>query len=51
MQNEMLKTMALHILQQITKSLEHTSFITLTVDETTNVSNKEQVLFCLHWIN
>ena len=51
MQNEMLKTMALHILRQITKSLEQTPFITLMVDETTDVSNKEQVAFRLHWID
>ena len=38
MQNEMLKTMALHILRQVTKSLEQTPFITLMVDETTDVS-------------
>ena len=50
-QNEMLKTMALHILRQITKSLEQTPFITLMVDETTDISNKEQAVFCLRWVD
>ena len=49
-QNEMLKTMALHILRQITKSLEQTPFITLMVDETMDISNKEQAVFCLRWL-
>ena len=51
MQNEMLKTMALHILRQIIESLEHTPFITLMVDETTDVSNQEQAVFCLRWVD
>ena len=47
----MLKTMALHILRQITKSLEQKPFITLMVDETTDVTNKEQAVFCLRWVD
>lgn len=39
----------LHIVRQITKPLEQTPFITLMVDETTEVSNKEWAVFCLHW--
>ena len=50
-QNEMLKTMALHMLRKITKSLEQTPFITLMVDETTDISNKEQAVFCLCWVD
>ena len=50
-QNEMSKTITLHILRQITKSLEQTPFITLMVDKTTNISNKEQAVFCLHWFD
>ena len=50
-QNEMLKTMALHMLWQIIKSLEQTPFITLMVDETTDTSNKEQAVFCLRWVD
>ena len=43
--------MVLHMLRQITKSLEQTPFITLMVDETTGISNKEQAVFCLHWVD
>ena len=50
-QNEMLKTMALHMSRQIIKSLEQTPFITLMVDETTDISNKEQAVFCLCWVD
>ena len=50
-QNEMLKTMALHIIRQITKCLEQTPFITLMVDETTDISNQEQAVFCLRWVD
>jgi len=50
-QNKMLETMALHILRQITKCLQQTPFITLMVDETTDVSNQEQAVFCLRWVD
>ena len=42
--------MALHILRQII-ALKHTPFITLMVDETTDVSNQEQAVFCLRWVD
>ena len=50
-QNEMLKTMALHILRQIIGCLTQTPFITLIMDETTNAFNQEQALFCLRWVD
>ena len=50
-QNEMLKTMALYVLRQIIKSLEQTPFITLMVDKTIDISNKERALFCLRLVN
>ena len=43
----MFKTVALHMLRQIIKSLEQISFITLMVNETTDTSNREQTVFCL----
>ena len=43
--------MALYMLRQIIKSLEQTPFITLMVDETTDISNKEQTVFCLHLVD
>ena len=50
-QNEMLKTMALYMLRQIIKSLEQTPFVTIMVDKTTDISNKEQAVFCLRWVD
>ena len=47
----MLKTMALYMLRQIIKSLEQTPFVTIMVDKTTDISNKEQAVFCLRWIH
>ena len=48
----MLKTTALHnMLRQIIESLEQTSFITFMVEETIDISNKEQVVFCLRWFD
>ena len=51
MQNEMLKVMALHILRNIAASLHSTPLLTLMVDETTDESNKEQVVICLRWVD
>ena len=51
MQNEMLKVMALHILRDIAASFHSTPFLTLMVDETTDESNKEQVVICLRWVD
>ena len=47
MQNEMVKVMALHILREIAASIQSAPFFTVMVDETTDVSNMEQVLVCL----
>ena len=43
-QNEMVKVMALRILQQIAASLQSTSFFTVMANETTEVSNVEPVV-------
>lgn len=44
-QNEIIKTMALQI-HSVIRSLRLAPFITIMVDETTDVSNKEQVVIC-----
>ena len=44
-QNEILKVMSVHILREIATSLQLSSFITIMMDETTDVSNKQQLLF------
>ena len=51
MQNEMVKVMALRVLRQIAASLQCTPFFAVMVDETTDVSNTEQVVVCLRWVN
>ena len=50
-QNKMVKVMALRILRKIAESLQSTSFFTIMVDETTDVSNVEQVVICLRWVS
>ena len=50
-QNEILKVMALHILCKVAFSIRSSKFCTIMVDETTNVSNKEQVVICLRWVD
>ena len=51
MQNEMVKVMALRVLRKIAGSLQSASFFTVMVDETTDVSNVEQVVVCLRWVS
>ena len=51
MQNEMVKVMALRILREIAANLQSSSFFTVMVDETTDVSNVEQVVVCLRWVS
>ena len=49
-QNEIIKVMALQVLRKIA-DLQNSPFYTLMVDETTDVSNKEQVVLCLRWVD
>ena len=46
MQNEMLKVMAKNILRTILEPLRNAQFYSLMVDETSDLSNLEQVVFC-----
>ena len=50
-QNEVLQVMALQLLQEIAKNLHDSSFYTIMVDETTDISNSEQVVLCLRWVD
>ena len=50
-QNEILKTMALHILRQVPDSVRSAPFFATMVDETTDASNKEQVVLCCRWVD
>ena len=46
-ENEMIKVMALCILRQTAEKLQNSLFFAVMVDETTDVSNIEQVIICL----
>ena len=50
-QNETVKVMALCILRKISANLQCTSFYTVMLDETTDVSKMEQVVICLRWVS
>ncbi len=43
-QNEILKVMSLHILRDVVLLIRSAPFFSIMVDETTDVSNKEQVV-------
>ena len=43
-QNEIVKLMALYVLRNMSQILQDSPFLTLMMDETTDVSNKEQVV-------
>ena len=49
-QNELLYIMALTILHKITGSIAGRHFA-IMVDETTDISNTEQLVFCLHYVD
>ncbi len=50
-QNELLKTMAHQVLRKISNNLQGTNFLTVMADETTDISNREQVVICLRWVS
>ena len=51
MQNEMLQVMALKILRDIASSLQSTPFYGIMADETPDISNREQVVICIRWVD
>lgn len=50
-QNEILKVMALHVLRRIIAAIHSSSFLSIMIDETTDVSNKEQVVVCIRSVD
>ncbi|KAL5488582.1 hypothetical protein EMCRGX_G017549 [Ephydatia muelleri] len=50
-QNEFLEIMALHVLRQICSDIAKTAFFTIMADECTDVSNKEQFMICIRWVD
>ena len=51
MQNEILKTMAMLIVRQVVEMISVALFLTIMVDEMTDISNKEQVVICFCWVD
>ena len=51
MQNEIVKVMALRVLREISQSIQTAPFFSIMVDETTDVTNVEQVVVCLRWVS
>ena len=50
-QNEIINLMAKQVLKEINVHLQQSPFLTLMLDETTDVSNKEQVVVVLRWVS
>ncbi len=50
-QNEILKVMSLHILRDVVLLIRSAPFFSIMVDETRDVSNKEQVVLCCRWVD
>ena len=51
MQNEIIKTMPLQVLRQVIESISSSPFLSLMVNETTDISNKEQLVVCIWWVD
>ena len=51
MQIEIIKVMALRVLRAISLSIQNATFVTIMVDETTDLANTEQVVVCLRWVS
>ena len=50
-QNEILQVMSKNLMRKLLDSIRNTDFYTIMIDETTDISNKEQVVFCLRWVD
>ena len=50
-QNECIKLMSVSILQNITKNAKQSKFYTIMADEVTDVSNHEQLVIGICWID
>ncbi|XP_057312165.1 zinc finger MYM-type protein 1-like [Hydractinia symbiolongicarpus] len=50
-QNEMLRIEALSILRDIAKNIQSAEIFTILADETGDVSNTEQLVICIRWVD
>ena len=46
----MLEIMALRVLCEIARNIRNAVIYTIMADETADLSNKEQLVFCLRWV-
>ena len=51
MQNKVVKVMAMQVLREVVSALQNAVYYTVMVDETTDVSNREQVVLCFCWVD
>ena len=50
-QNELIEIMALQVLREIAKNIQDAVIYTVLADETADVSNNEQLVLCIHWVD
>ena len=50
-QNELLKVLALSVLREIATAIAGSDFFSVMIDETTDSSNREQVVVCIRWVD
>ena len=50
MQNGIIQVMALEILRKVAAPIRDAPFYTNMADETTDMSNREQVVLCIRWV-
>ena len=50
-QYEILKEMSSSVLHDIVEFIKNADFYSIMVDETSDVSNKEMVFFCVCWLD
>ena len=50
-QNEILEIMALKILRRIRSNIKHAKIYSVMADETADVSNTEQLVICIRWVD
>ena len=50
-QNELLDAMAPGMMQQISANIQNAMFFMIMADETADVSNKDQLVICIRWVD
>ena len=50
-QNELLEAKALGMMRQISANIQNATFFTIMADETADVSEKEQPVICIRWVD